>query len=65
MADLGGSYEFKDGFDLLFAAGRSVAGQAETYSYAALYWTWGKDAAGGDKKGSGASAEMMQKIHLR
>lgn len=47
MADLGGSYEFKDGFDLLFAAGRTVAGQPETYGYAALYWTWGKDAAPG------------------
>jgi hypothetical protein len=44
MADLGGSYEFKEGFDLLFAAGRSVYGQPETYTYLALYWTWGKNA---------------------
>ncbi|GGG82562.1 hypothetical protein GCM10011585_27680 [Edaphobacter dinghuensis] len=65
MADLGGSYEFKDGFDLLFAAGRSVAGQAETYTYLALYWTWGKDAKGGDEKGGGAPGGMLQKIHLR
>ena len=46
MADLGGSYEFKPGFDLLFAAGRSVYGQPETYTYLALYRTWGKDTKG-------------------
>jgi len=59
MADLGGSYEFKPGFDLLFAAGRTIAGQPETYSYLALYWTWGKDAKGG------APAGMLGSIHLR
>ena len=41
MADLGGIFEFKDGFDLLFAAGRSIHGEPETYTYLALYWTWG------------------------
>ena len=41
MLDLGGIYEFKPGFDLLFAAGRSVYGQPETYTYLSLYWTWG------------------------
>ncbi|MDE3105892.1 MAG: hypothetical protein KGK08_12020 [Acidobacteriota bacterium] len=41
LADLGGIYEFHDGFDLLFAAGRTVYGQPETYTYLALYWTWG------------------------
>ena len=41
MADIGGQYEFHDGFDLLFAAGRSIHGQPETYGYLALYWTWG------------------------
>jgi len=51
MLDLGGIYEFKEGFDLLFAAGRSIYGQPETYTYLSLYWTWGpKDAAGSDDK---------------
>ncbi len=46
MLDLGGIYEFKDGFDLLFAGGRSIYGQPETYAYLSLYWTWGpKDAS--------------------
>ncbi len=48
LLDAGGFYEFKPGFDLLFAAGRSVAGQAETYSYLALYWTWGPKGKGTD-----------------
>lgn len=65
MADFGGTYEFKEGFDLLFAGGRTVAGQPETYSYLALYWTWGKDAKSGDEKGGGAPGGMLQKIHLR
>jgi hypothetical protein len=47
LLDLGGIYEFHKfnkldgGFDLLFAAGRSIHGQPETYSYLSLYWTWG------------------------
>jgi outer membrane putative beta-barrel porin/alpha-amylase len=66
MADFGGTYEFKDGFDLLFAGGRTVAGQPETYSYLALYWTWGpKNAKGEDEKGGGAPGGMLQKVHLR
>lgn len=65
MADLGGTYEFKPGFDLLFAAGHTVAGQAETYSYLALYWTWGKDAKGGDEQKGSAAADILQKILLR
>jgi hypothetical protein len=40
LLDLGGIYEFHDGFDLLFAAGRSIYGQPETYTYLSLYWTW-------------------------
>lgn len=59
MADLGGSYEFKDGFDLLFAAGRSVAGQAETYTYVAFYWTWGLKG-----KSGGGSGAMPMWVHL-
>jgi hypothetical protein len=41
MLDLGGSYSFTPGFQLLIAAGHTVAGQAETYTYLSLYWTWG------------------------
>jgi hypothetical protein len=66
MLDLGGIYEFKEGFDLLFAAGRSVYGQPETYTYLSLYWTWGpKDAAdagakdSGDKDKSAANGQKM------
>lgn len=65
MADFGGTYEFKPGFDLLFTGGRTVAGQPETYSYLALYWTWGpKDAKDGDEKGGSGPGGMLQKIHL-
>ena len=46
LLDLGGIYEFTPGFDLLFAAGRSVYGQPETYTYLSLYWTWGPGGAG-------------------
>jgi hypothetical protein len=63
MADLGGSYEFIPGFDLLFAAGRTIAGRSETYNYMALYWTWGKDAKA-EGENDGGSPGMMQKIHL-
>jgi hypothetical protein len=56
MLDLGGMYEFHDGFDLLFAAGRSIYGQPETYTYLSLYWTWGpKDAADTSNKDQPAS----------
>jgi hypothetical protein len=41
MADIGGFYTIHDGFQLLFAAGHSFAGAAETYTYLSLYWTWG------------------------
>jgi len=52
LLDLGGIYEFKPGFDLLFAAGRSIHGQPETYTYLSLYWTWGPGGAG-DTGGAG------------
>lgn len=67
MADLGGTYEFKEGFDLLFAAGRSVVGQPETYTYLALYWTWGpKGQRGGDTADNGKPGlmAMLTKMHL-
>lgn len=56
MLDIGGSYEFRPDFNLLFAAGRSVHGQAETYSYLALYWTWGVGGKGKAGGGDGAPA---------
>ncbi|WP_348266867.1 hypothetical protein P8936_13210 [Edaphobacter paludis] len=66
MADLGGSYEFTPGFDLLFAAGRSIVGQPETYTYLSLYWTWGPKGAGGDDDAGGKSGlmPMLVKMHL-
>ncbi len=58
LLDLGGIYEFRKldegGFDLLFAAGRSIYGQPETYTYLAAYWTWGP---GGGDVNSGDSAK--------
>jgi hypothetical protein len=44
MTDLGGTYGFTDHFQLLFAAGHSIKGHAETYTYLGLYWTWGHNA---------------------
>jgi hypothetical protein len=45
MLDLGGYYHFRHhpNQQLLFAYGHSVAGQAESYAYIGLYWTWGRD----------------------
>ena len=66
MADLGGSYEFKPGFDLLFAGGRSVHGQAETYSYVGLYWTWGPGGSGdADAAGGSGAMALLTKMRLR
>ena len=66
LLDLGGIYEFKPGFDLLFAAGRSVFGQPETYTYLSLYWTWGPGGAGdqGDpaQPGSGTGSKMLSAL---
>jgi len=60
MLDLGGIYEFHDGFDLLFAAGKSIYGQPETYSYLSLYWTWGpKDTGDSPSKDQPATASKM------
>jgi len=74
MADLGGIYQFHDGFDLLFAAGRSVYGQPETYTYLALYWTWNSGPAGAanqdssdqDKAGAVGSKMLsaLTRMHL-
>jgi hypothetical protein len=66
MLDLGGIYEFKPGFDLLFAAGRSVYGQPETYTYLSLYWTWGPgsaaDQGGPAQPGSGTNSKMLSAL---
>jgi outer membrane putative beta-barrel porin/alpha-amylase len=67
MLDAGGIYEFRDGFDLLFCGGRSVHGEAESYGYLALYWTWGPKDAGQGEKSSGGSKMLaaMTKMHGR
>jgi hypothetical protein len=63
MLDLGGIYEFKPGFDLLFAGGRSVYGQPETYTYLSLYWTWGPGGAGDqDQPESGTGSKMLSAL---
>ena len=50
LIDAGGYYYIKKpGFQVLFMAGHSVAGQTET-AYLGLYWTWGKDS---DAKSTG------------
>jgi hypothetical protein len=67
MLDLGGIYEFHEGFDLLFAAGRSVYGQPETYTYLALYWTWGPGGSSDtDQPNSSTGSKMLSALtHFR
>ena len=55
LFDLGGIYEFHEGFDLLFAAGRSIYGQPETYTYLSLYWTWNSGPKPADNKDSNSN----------
>lgn len=44
LLDFGGYYYIRNpGFQVLFMAGHSIAGQPETVAYLGLYWTWGKD----------------------
>ena len=66
MLDLGGIYEFRKfdegGFDLLFAAGRSIYGQPETYTYLALYWTWGPNDVDKDKSGPATGSKMLNAL---
>ena len=59
MADIGGYYTIHEGFQLLFAAGHSFVGQGETYTYLALYWTWG----GGSKPKHGPNSFFSQLPH--
>ncbi len=69
MLDLGGIYEFKDGFDLLFAAVYIVYGKPETYTYLSLYWTWGPkdtaDTAGKDQPNATGSKMLSALTRLR
>jgi hypothetical protein len=69
LFDLGGIYEFRKfdegGFDLLFAAGRSIYGQPETYTYLSLYWTWGAKGSGDtgvSEPDSGKPSPMLSKL---
>lgn len=41
ILNVGGYYNFTPTFNLLFSAGRSVAGEMHTVAYLGLYWTWG------------------------
>ena len=51
LMDFGGYYYIrKPGFQVLFLAGHSVAGQPETIAYLGLYWTWGAE-KGGSQQG--------------
>lgn len=60
MLDLGGTYEFRDGFDLLFCGGHTIYGAPETYGYLALYWTWGP--GGADAGGQSADKQKLPPI---
>ncbi|HET9743017.1 MAG TPA: hypothetical protein VFQ00_09710 [Terriglobales bacterium] len=60
MDDVGGFFNFTPGFQLLFAAGHSFVGQGETYTYLALYWTWGKDKG----QSSDAGSTLMGRVHV-
>jgi len=48
LANIGGSLNFTDKFNLLFSAGHSVSGERRTIWYLGLYWTGGPEKA--DKK---------------
>jgi hypothetical protein len=72
LLDLGGIYQFSKlpggELDLLFAAGRSIHGQPETYTYLALYCTWGpKDAkpTANQSESSKPSKMLSALTHLR
>jgi hypothetical protein len=47
ITNFGGFYNFNQNFSLLFTAGHTVSGEPHTVAYVGLYWTWGKDRAGG------------------
>ncbi len=52
LGNLGGYFKFSESFNLLFSAGRSLAGERHTIWYVGLYWTGGPDKAEvpGEKK---------------
>jgi len=64
MLDLGGYYSFKPGFQLLFSAGHTVVGQAETYTYLALYWTWGPKGEENDRKDAASNRAPVAMLNL-
>jgi hypothetical protein len=41
MVNLGGFYNFREGFSFLFTVGHSFVGDAHLAAYGGLYWTWG------------------------
>jgi hypothetical protein len=41
IVNIGGVYNFKEGFSLLLSAGHSFHGESHTVAYLGLYWTWG------------------------
>jgi hypothetical protein len=43
LANVGGSVNFTENFNLLFSAGRSVSGEQHTVWYLGLYWTGGPE----------------------
>ena len=57
LVDFGGYYSFTEHMQFMFAGGHSVVWQAETYTYAAMYWTWGKDPQ--DKGPDGSKDTML------
>jgi hypothetical protein len=59
--DAGGYYHFKrEGYQLLFAYGHSVAGEAENYAYVGFYKTWGKQKDSDDKTAKDALQSGQQ-----
>jgi hypothetical protein len=43
LVNVGGYFKFTESFNLLFSAGRSIAGERNTVWYLGLYWTGGPD----------------------
>ncbi|HET7649112.1 MAG TPA: transporter [Gammaproteobacteria bacterium] len=43
LVNLGGYYNFKPDFSLLFSAGHTFTGDSHQVAYLGLYWTWGAD----------------------
>jgi hypothetical protein len=62
LLDVGGYYHLPvPGMELLAAYGRSIAGPSQTYSYVALYWTWGKQR----RRETGGSHDLRQQFETQ